>query len=292
MALNFPSSPADGDIYDNFVWDATSEVWRPNRGTLASLNDVSLTSLAEGDHLYYSGGTWVNGATGYYLKETLFYTASSTFTKASYPWLRAITVKMQGAGGGGGGATTTAAGQTAVGGAGGAGAYAEFFLTNAYSGLPSSATITIGAAGTGATAGANAGNTGGSTTFDIFTVGGGSGGAGGSASNTNRVIAGASGSSTFTNIPSDALTIEGGSGQPVWSLGATTPGTVMRGFGGRSLLSSGALASTTTTGVAGASATSTGTGGGGSGGMNAQSQATARAGGAGSAGIVILELWA
>ena len=288
MALNFPSSPADGDVYDNFVWDAAAAVWRPNRGTLASLKDVSITSPANGDYLYYNGTTWVNG-NGYRLKDVLVYTADSTFTKASYPWLRAMTIKMQGAGGGGGGAATTTATQTAVGGAGGAGAYAEFFLTD-LSGLASSATVTIGAAGAAGTAGANAGGNGSSTTFDTYTVGAGTGGAAGTAAATNRVIAGAAGSSTFTNIPAGAITVDGSSGQSVWSLGATTPGSVMRGFGGRSFLSPGGTAGTTTT--TGSGTTAAGHGGGGSGGYNALSQATARTGGAGSAGLIILELWA
>lgn len=288
MALNFPSSPADGDVYDNFIWDATAAVWRPSRTTLNSLSDVTITSPASGDYLYYDGSTWVNG-NGYRLKDVLVYTASSTFTKASYPWLRALTIKMQGAGGGGGGAATTTATQTAVGGAGGAGAYAEFFLTT-LSGVSASATVTIGTAGTAGTAGANAGGAGGSTVFDTYTVGGGSGGPAGAAAATNRVIDVGAGSSTFTNIPATAIKVDGASGQPVWSLGATTPGSVLRGAGGQSFLSSGALSGTTTTGATGGAAS--GYGGGGAGGMNALSQATARAGGAGSAGIVILELWA
>lgn len=287
MALNFPSSPTDGDVYDNFVWDATAGVWRPNRGTLASLNDVSITTPASGDYLYYNGTTWVNG-NGYRLKETLIYTASSTFTKASYPWLRALTIKMQGAGGGGGGCATTTATQTAVGGAGGGGAYAEFFLTD-LSGVSASATVTIGTAGTAGTAGANAGGNGGSTVFDTYTVGGGSGGAAGTAAATNRVITGGAGSSTFTNVPSTAIQVDGASGQPVWSLGATTPGSALRGAGGKSFLSPGSLPAT---GVGVSGTISSGYGGGGSGALNALSQATARAGGAGSAGIVILELWA
>ena len=288
MALNFPSSPTDGDIYDNFIWDATASVWRPNRGRLATLRDVSITSPASGDYLYYNGTTWVNG-NGYRLKDVLVYTASSTFTKASYPWLRAMTIKMQGAGGGGGGAATTTATQTAVGGAGGAGAYAEFFLTD-LSGVSSSATVTIGTAGTAGTAGANAGGAGGSTVFDTYTVGGGSGGPAGAAAATNRVVDVGAGSSTFTNVPATAIKVDGASGQPVWSLGATTPGSALRGAGGRSFLSPGGTPSTATTGTTGG--TASGYGGGGSGGYNALSQATARAGAAGSAGIVILELWA
>lgn len=287
MALNFPSSPADGDVYDNFVWDATAAVWRPRRVSLSTLKDVSITSPADGDYLYYNGTTWVNG-TAYRLKEVLVYTADSTFTKASYPWLRAMTIKMQGAGGGGGGAATTTATQTAVGGAGGAGAYAEFFLTD-LSGVSASATVTIGTAGTAGAAGANAGGNGGSTVFDTYTVTGGSGGPAGTALATNRVIDVGTGGSIFTNVPSTAIKVSGASGQPVWSLGATTPGSVLRGAGGRSFLSPGGVPSASTT-IAGN--TASGYGGGGSGGVNALSQVTARAGGAGAAGLVILELWA
>src|SRR5690606_4443808 len=94
----------------------------------------------------------------YHYCGTLYFYTSDTFEKADYdPWLRAIRVRLVGAGGAGG-ADTAANGA----GGGGAGGYAEAFITD-IDGLSSSVAITIGAGGTGVngTGSAGVGNDGG-----------------------------------------------------------------------------------------------------------------------------------
>jgi hypothetical protein len=63
MALNFPASPADGDLYENFQWNEDIGAWQLR--TLFELNelqDVTAPSPIEGDLLYYNGTQWVNAA--------------------------------------------------------------------------------------------------------------------------------------------------------------------------------------------------------------------------------------
>jgi hypothetical protein len=63
MALNFPASPADGEIYENFQWDATIGVWQVRSILeLNELQDVTVAAPVEGDLLYYNGTEWVNTA--------------------------------------------------------------------------------------------------------------------------------------------------------------------------------------------------------------------------------------
>lgn len=84
---------------------------------------------------------------GYRYKQTVVYTASSTFVKADYPGLRAVRVRVQGAGGGGNGSAINNSG----GASGAAGGYAEAFYTA--SELDASCAVTVGAGGSGATGG-------------------------------------------------------------------------------------------------------------------------------------------
>jgi hypothetical protein len=84
--------------------------------------------------------------TGYQYVQTLYFTSSGTFSKASYPWLRGIVVKCQGGGGGGAGAGATPAGQIISGRSGSGSVYAESFITD-ISGLSSSVTVTVGSGG-------------------------------------------------------------------------------------------------------------------------------------------------
>ena len=121
------------------------------------------------------------GVDSYRYVQTVYFTSSGSFTKASYPWLRAMRVKVQGAGGGGGSAARTSGsfGQN-HGAAGAAGGYAERFITD-IAGLSASETVTVGAGGT---AGANpntsdvhnVGSNGGSSSAFGLTGGGGEGG--------------------------------------------------------------------------------------------------------------------
>lgn len=76
---------------------------------------------------------------------SVYFTSSGTFTKATYPWLRAVRVRLVGAGGGSGSTTATlnATGDSSTAGGGGGGAYAESFITDIAS-LASSVTVTVG----------------------------------------------------------------------------------------------------------------------------------------------------
>ena len=224
---------------------------------------------------------------GYVYVQTLYYTTAgaSTFSKATYPWLRAIRAKCQGAGGGGGGCAATGAGANALGSAGGGGAYAEKWITD-IAGLAASVTVTVGAGGSGGSAGNNAGSAGGNSSFGTACVGnGGTGGNGGPAGTL---------SATFHYVGNPANGATGGTGDLVVGGGPGEPGygvheaIVKNGAGGYSFLGRGGFASTITGGNDGGAGAQ---GGGGSGGSNAESQ-SARAGGAGGGGVVILELFA
>jgi hypothetical protein len=62
MALDFPNTPVDGEIYEQFYWDATAGIWR-NRQIVAELDnlfDVNAPSPLNGDILAYDGTNWVS----------------------------------------------------------------------------------------------------------------------------------------------------------------------------------------------------------------------------------------
>lgn len=218
-------------------------------------------------------GTYPNPtlANGYTYVTTLYYTSgASTFSKATYSYLRAIRVRLVGGGGGGGGSTTTTSG-----GGGGGGAYVESFITN-IAGLNSSITVTVGAAGTGGSAGANAGTAGGESSFGTLLAGGGGGGgqpSGGSFVDDN-------GGDVTT---AGDLNIPGGDGGPrtATTAYANSPGGgSMFGFAGTTYPAS----ASNITGLP-----ARGYGAGGSGG---RAQSSNVAGGNGAGGLVIVELYA
>jgi hypothetical protein len=220
----------------------------------------------------YNASAWVTvanaGTASFNLVQTLYFTSSGTFTKADYPWLRAVVVKAQGAGAGGGGSTDTNGGS---GGGGGGGAYCEKFYLVAD--LSSSETVTVGAGGAGGTTTGN-GSAGGFSTFKSMSASGGGegvngsaaqGGIGGLASGGDLNLSGGdgqSGSFTAAGIGLDRLSFGGGS-----QLGETTRAEVGQGAGLTGKLY----------------------GGGGSGGYRIN---TSFVGGTGANGIVIIELYA
>jgi hypothetical protein len=263
MPMLFPTSPAIGQV---FTSGGRSWVW--------------------------SGATWDSpGATNPEiisgLQQVLYYTSSGTFTKATYPWLRAIRVRCQAGGGGGGGAAATGGSKNAAGGGGAGGVYAESFITD-IAGLASSITVTRGAGGAGGVAGNNAGSTGGSSSFgSLVSANGGFGGGpeafGGSLIWNSLDVQG-------PTIGTGDLVISGGSSQAGISLSFTA---VVGSTGGDSFLGTATNAVKTydnAEGYNGKSGMGFGSGGGGA--INSQNNATARVGGAGANGIVIVELYA
>ena len=62
-ALDFPSSPSNGDTYENYVYDATAGVWKrvPAGVDLNDITDVTISSATENQTLVYNGSAWVNG---------------------------------------------------------------------------------------------------------------------------------------------------------------------------------------------------------------------------------------
>jgi hypothetical protein len=130
----------------------------------ADLNGVNLSVSGVATIPTEEVATSVNA---YRYISTVTFTSSGAFTKATYPWLRAIRIKVVGGGGAGGGAAAVTTGQASCGSGAGSGAYAESFITN-IAGLAASETVTIGAGGAGV-AGA-AGNDGSASSFGTLVV--------------------------------------------------------------------------------------------------------------------------
>jgi hypothetical protein len=273
-------TPGDGSDPRTFpaIFNAAADVIDANESAVASQG--SAIADLESDVEDLQDGL-VGGTAVYRYVTTLYFTSNGTFSKASYPWLRAIRVKVQGGGGSGGGAAATSGSQIAIASGGAGGAYAESFITN-ISGLASSETVTRGAGGAAPAAGANAGNAGGASSFgSLVSANGGGGGDGGSA----QAVAG------FPSTPINGQTTA--TGDLVIPGGASFAGTQTR-VDFLFPVPSGAafLGGSKINGVsAAAGVTGSSFGGGGTGGQNTQNS-TAKAGGAGGNGIVIVELYA
>lgn len=221
--------------------------------------------------------TWLTGGGRIpYLKTRNIYTSSTTWTKpAGMTGSGFVIVTVIAGGGGGGGAANT----TAAASAGGGGAGGQSIKKIAAASLGSTETVTVGAAGTGATAGNNAGGTGGNSAFGTHaTANGGTGGAGMQSEAGSRVSAGGAGGTAA----SGDINIQGADGSyghvdAGWADTDMAGGDTILGTGGRNRTGSS---------LAGVAARGYGAGGGGG---YDQGANTARAGGAGGAGIVIVE---
>jgi hypothetical protein len=307
MPIDFPTSPTTGDVYTyqgkSWIWNGTgwdvprslSEIGAvqtfanaaartaaipsPTEGIVSYLNDVDLLQTNNGSAWVTTGNA---GANSYNFVQTLYYTSSGTFTKATYPWLRAVRVRVQGGGGGGGGSQAQAAAK-----GGGGGAYAEKFITD-IAGLASSVTVTRGAGGAGGAAGPNNGSAGGQSAFGTISANGGGGGYGAATAGTTPqtgALLGGSGSGITANAD---FSIAGMNSLPGAILRASTVGNgaVLGSDGGPSFLGYGGFCN------ASALAGNAGQQGGGGGGGYAGTSESAIAGLVGGNGIVIVELYA
>ncbi len=153
MALDFPASPTDGQIYDNYYWDNTNSVWRLLGDSLEVAADFSNTAT----------GTYTDGFDYKYVSFTS--DGTLTVTRGGY-----ADVLLVGGGGGGG------LGFGAGGGAGG-----MLYIENAY--IPAgSLDVVVGAGGVGRSqiGGNNTGRRGenghASSLYKYFAPGGGGGG--------------------------------------------------------------------------------------------------------------------
>jgi len=255
--------------------------------------DAALTSvLAEGMVCYikdsnllttYDGSAWVVTSSVAPTYDTEVFTASGAFTKASYPWARAIRVRVVGGGGGGGGSTATSGSTISAGGGGGGGGYSEARLLIAD--LSASETVTVGAGGSGGAV-AGAGGNGGDSLFGAHAKGhGGFGAIAGPVATPGSMagLPGVGGDATLGDI-----NVPGAEG-----IRGMTPtgvvGRVVSAGGGASVL--GAAGSTVYTASGSAGGVGRGYGAGGTGGCNDISE-SGYTGGAGAGGIVIVEIYA
>jgi hypothetical protein len=220
---------------------------------------------------------------GYRFLQTVVFTASGTFTKASYPGLRAVRIRAVGGGGGGGRANSAATGNHSSGSGGGGGGYAESFVLAAS--LGTTETVTIGAGGAGGTSVTGQGGDGGNTSFGTKAVAGGGGG-GGIASNQNLTVVanplGAAGVATTGDVKASGS--PGGAG---W--GSATLG--IGGNGGNSVLGGGGYGGS---GPGGAATMYGGDGlayGGGGGGAATNASGSGGNGAPGAPGVVIVEVY-
>lgn len=206
--------------------------------------------------------------------------ASSTFTKSSYPGLRAVRVRCWGSGGAGGGAAAASAGQHTVGGGGGAGGYSESFILA--SALAATETITVPSGGTGVVGGA--GNDGGDVSFGTLVIA--KGGLGGETAGSNALATSAIGGKGGGNGTGDII----GTGAP--GTGGTGDATLaISGVGGSGYWGGGGQAVYTPSG-SGSNAGNNGTGwGAGGGGAAVNAGGTAKAGGVGTRGMCLVELY-
>jgi hypothetical protein len=220
---------------------------------------------------------------GYRLLQTLVYTSSGTFTKASYPGLKAIRIRAVGGGGGGGSAATASTGNHSAGGGGGGGGYAEKFV-QAVS-LATSETVTVGAGGSGGSGGGGVGSAGGSSWLGSFISA--NGGLGGQTFGNVALMVGALGGAGGT-APTGDFKASGGPG----GIGHGYATLAHGGHGGSSIFGGGGAGMYDGAGGAiniGNPGIVYGGGGGGAA-VNAGSAAGA-SGGAGAPGVVLVEVY-
>lgn len=225
-----------------------------------------------------------NPTDSYWFSQRVYFTSSGTFTKGSYPGLRAVMVRCIGGGGGSGGAATTSAGNGATSGGGAGGTYAEKWLLVAA--LGTNETVTVGNGGTAGSAGANAGGDGGNTSFGSLCVA--SGGKASGGASQSATVTGTSGGLADTTGSVGDLIVSGEDGSDGrhdavgMRINDACGGAAGLGYGmGRS-------ESNTTASAAGLPGY---TYGGGASGAHNQASQTQVAGAAGGKGLCIVDLY-
>lgn len=211
----------------------------------------------------------------------LIYTAASTFTKATYPTASGIRVRVVGGGGGGAGTVSTTSSQGAAGGGGQSGGYTEGWIP--ISSLAASETVTVGAAGAGAS-GTSSGTSGGTSSFGAWATA--PGGSGGNGPGAIGAAAGMTGSNPLLGAgtaPTMGIALAGNAGGVGW----WNYPLALGGYGGTSPLGTVALPNfyNTTPGA------STGYGAGGPG-ASVSGSGSPITGGSGAPGVVIVEVYA
>jgi hypothetical protein len=265
--------------YNGTAWVTINQI-----NSFSDVPGVSLSTPTAGQKLVFDGTNWVN-LTGYVYVDTVYFTSSGTFTKATYPWLRAIRVKCVGGGGGGGGAQSATPGTNiSAGSGGGGGAYAESFITD-IAGLAASVTVTRGAGGAGGFGTASGSNGTDSVFGTNVEADAGSGGGGGAANSGVSLTFSAAGSGGAAGSSTGDLKFSGADGVP--GAAGVSGNYALGGLGGSTALSGASRYSgaTSANGQDGKLY-----GGGGSGAQNRTSGSTT--GGSGADGIVIVELYA
>jgi len=224
---------------------------------------------------------------------SVYFTSSGTFTKATYPWLRAVRVFVTGGGGGGGGGSSaTGAGELSVGSGGGGGATAVKFFEA--SSLGASETVTVGGGGAGGTGDGTDGTASSFATGEAYEVTADAGGAGqwtggGISKGTGVIFAysgfgGKDGSGADYYIPGQQGEMAFDSGLVNSRVKRAGGGASFFGFGGEPVWQSTAGSFDGQDGGAG--------GGGGGGGGTTENQTTVAVGGDGGNGVVHIELYA
>ena len=157
MALNFPDSPTDGQVFNNYYWDDTATVWR----NLSDLNTYANFSNTPTD-------TYTDGFGYKYISFTA--NGTLTVTRGGY-----ADVLLVGGGGGGGRGRPVGTAQNGCGGGAGGMLYVENYYIEA-----GNHSIIVGSGGNGATSDDTVGLRGGDSRLGpIMSIGGG----GGSSSN-------------------------------------------------------------------------------------------------------------
>lgn len=232
------------------------------------------------------------------------YVANDTWNKPTSSLFLGVNVKIQSGGGGSGGTAAAAVSETSGSAGGQGGGYVEGYTLASF--LSATGTVVIGAGGTAAAAGNNAGGTGGTTSFtsgaSVLSITGGVGGSGGGSAGAGQTTqAGGTGAQTVTATNFDVVDVrQGDDGGQGFRIGSGDTGVIWPGYGGGSrmgaqtrigtLVTAGSITNKQIPPIAGWAY-----GGGASGrGVNAYAGGggvAASGGAAGGQGLMVIEEW-